>query len=268
MKPRPWICLHLAMFLKQGVGRPGSAVRGCPGITHQESTLERKVSKFWKSKARKSYFNTCVKTSGEGPGVVQDHLYHCRSLLKMENNWYNTESCDLSIDCKNCKSLLLPTTIFVNVNFHVKVGKKETPLAPSFLFCVFHICIPMKKKNKTNTSGSLFSNKTKIKHTKQNKKQNKHLWLPLLQELLSGLAKIAPGWKVPDMYSAMITNYTYYISYHLRYITNHISHGVTFLTCTSFLHTYVIEFGNNILWCDKIVTMLTCPGQLCWHSHG
>ena len=117
----------------------------------------------------------------------------------------------MSIECNNCKSLLLPTTIFVNVNFHVKVGKKETPLAPSILFCVFHICILMKNK------------------------QNRHLWLPLLQELLSGLAKIAPGWKVPDVYSAMITNYIYYISYHLRYITNHISHGVTFLTCTSFL---------------------------------
>ena len=26
------------MFLKQWVGRPGSAVRSCPGITHQEST--------------------------------------------------------------------------------------------------------------------------------------------------------------------------------------------------------------------------------------
>ena len=228
------------MFLKQGVGRPGSAVRGCPGITHQESTLERKVSKFWKSKARKSYFNTCVKTSGEGPGVVQDHFYHCRSLKsskwKIIGTIQNPVTCQLIARIAKAFSCL-PQFLSMSISMSRSVKKKHL-LHPLFFFVCFIFVFPW-KTNKTNTSGSLFSTKTKIKHTKQNKKQNKHLWLPLLQELLSGLAKIAPGWKVPDMYSAMITNHICYISYHLRYITNHISHGVTFLTCTSFLHIYM-----------------------------
>ena len=146
------------MFLKQGVGRPGSAVRSRPGITHQESTLERKVSKFWKSKARKSYFNTCVKTSGEGPGVVQDHFYHCRSLKsskwKIIGTIQNPVTCQLIARIAKAFSCL-PQFLSMSISMSRSVKKKH--LLHRLFFFVCFIFVFSWKSNKTNTSGSLFS---------------------------------------------------------------------------------------------------------------
>ena len=146
------------MFLKQGVGRPGTAVRGCPGITHQESTLERKVSKFWKTKARKNYVNTCVKTSGEGPGVVQDHFYHCRSLKsskwKMIGTIQNPVTCQLIAKIAKAFSCL-PQFLSMSISMSRSVKNKHL-LHPLFIFVFFIFVFPW-KTNRTNTSGSLFS---------------------------------------------------------------------------------------------------------------